>query len=45
MPVFNKEEFLTKWEEENPPITIPDEVIDDKDNDWRLSEEEEENLI
>ena len=45
MPVFNKEEHLTKWDEENPEIVIPPEVIDDKDNDWVLSEEDEEALI
>ena len=38
MPIFNIEEFLVKWIEDNPEIIIPDEVIDDKDDD---SEEDE----
>ena len=45
MPVFEEEEFLTKWDEENPAIAIPDEVIDDIDNDWLLSEEQEDAFI
>jgi len=27
MPVFNKEEFLKKWLEENPVIDIPPEYV------------------
>lgn len=42
MPVFNKEEFLSKWDEEYPPISIPEEVQDEIDADWILTEEEEE---
>lgn len=34
MPVFNSEEFLSKWVIDNPPIDIPDEVVEDLDNDW-----------
>ena len=45
MPVFNTEEFLTKWEEENPAVVIPPEVVDDLDKDWILTEEEEEQII
>ena len=45
MPLFNKEEYYEKWEEENPSIVIPDEVIVEFDKDWVLSEEEEEQLI
>jgi hypothetical protein len=45
MPIFNVEEFLVKWNEDNPEILIPDEVIDDIDNDWQMNEEEEEALI
>jgi hypothetical protein len=45
MPIFNIEDFLVKWNEDNPEIIIPNEVIDDLDNDWILSEEEEEHLI
>ena len=45
MPVFNEEEFLLKWDEDFPPIVIIDEIKDEKDNDWVLAEEEEEQLI
>jgi hypothetical protein len=34
MPVFNKEEFLTKWLTDNPPINIPDDPVEEPDNDW-----------
>jgi hypothetical protein len=30
---FNQEEWETRWTEEHPPIVIPDEVIDDIDED------------
>ena len=42
MPVFNKQEFLNKWLAENPPIEIPQPVVDDEDNDWILSQSEVE---
>ena len=45
MPEFNREEFLIKWDEDNPQIVIPEEIYDDYDNDWILTEEEEEQLI
>ncbi len=45
MPVFNREEYLHKWLEDNPVIEIPPMVIDDKDNDWYLNPEDEEAVI
>ncbi len=45
LPVFHKEDFLFKWLEDNPEIEIPDPIIDDKDNDWYMNEDEEEALI
>ena len=45
MPEFNKHEYLVKWLEENPEIVIPPVVIDDKDHDWYMNVEEEEQLI
>jgi len=30
---FNEEEWLSKWEEEHPAIFIPDEIVDDIDED------------
>jgi hypothetical protein len=40
-PAFNEEEFLRIWDEESPPITIPDEVLDDQDDDYDLDPVEE----
>lgn len=45
VPVFDREEFLKKWLEENPVIEIPNEVSPQIDNDWILTEEEEQNLL
>jgi len=42
MPVFNKDEFLKGWLEENPVIEIPSEEQAEPDADWVLSEEEEQ---
>lgn len=42
MPVFNKDEFLKGWLEENPVIEIPSEEQVEADADWILSEEEEQ---
>ncbi len=44
-PEFNIEEHYQKWDDENPVIDIPEEVVDDVDNDWELTEEEEETLL
>jgi hypothetical protein len=40
LPVFNKEAFLTNWLNINPPIIIPDEPIEEIDNDWIMSQSE-----
>ena len=45
MPVFNKEEFLAKWLSENPPVHIPDEPVEEPDNDWVLTQPELDALI
>lgn len=45
MPVFNHDDFLEKWIEDNPEPQLPDEIVSDIDNDWVLTEEEEEALI
>ena len=45
MPVFNKEEFLAKWLTDNPPINIPEEPVEEPDNDWILTPAELEALI
>lgn len=45
MPEFNKQEMEEKFDDEFNEIEIPDEVVDDIDNDWVLSEEEWDTLI
>jgi hypothetical protein len=40
MPVFNKQEFLAKWLQDNPAIEIPAELIEEEDNDWIMSPNE-----
>lgn len=39
---FNEAEFNEKFDEENPPIVIPEEVQDDIDNDYNIPEPVEE---
>ena len=36
MPEFDAEEFYAKFDDENLPIDIPDEVEDDVDNDFNI---------
>jgi hypothetical protein len=36
---FNERYFLFNWDQEHEQITIPDEVVDDIDNDWILTKE------
>lgn len=45
LPVFNEKECQEKFDEENPEVEIPAEVIDEVYNDWVLTEEEELKLI
>jgi hypothetical protein len=45
VPVFNKEEFLKKWLEDNPVIEIPAATEPENDADWVLTEEEEQAMI
>ena len=40
-PKFDEGEFLKKWDEENPEIIVPGEVVDDIDNDYDIEEVEE----
>ena len=35
-PEFDSEEFFLRFDEENYPIDIPDEIIDDLDNDFNV---------
>lgn len=45
MPEFNMEEMGEKFDDEFPEIEIPDEVMDETDNDWVMQEEEWDSLI
>ena len=36
MPEFDAEDFYARFDDENLPIDIPDEVVDDIDNDFNL---------
>lgn len=38
MPVFESKECEEKFDTENPEIVIPDEIVNEEDNDWVLSE-------
>ena len=43
--MFQLQEVSEKFDDENPPIEIPDLVEDDIDNDWVLTEEEQDAII
>ena len=42
---FDEKYFYFGFDEENPPIAIPAEVIDDKNNDWKITAEQLEEMI
>ena len=35
-PEFDSEEFYAKFDDENPPLDIPEEVTEDVDNDFNM---------
>ena len=39
LPKFDEAEALERFNEEFPPIEIPEEVTEDVDNDWGLDED------
>ena len=45
MPVFDKEDFIKRWLEDNPVIEIPSEEAVENDADWVLTEEEEQAVL
>ena len=45
LPEFDEAEACEKFDEENPEVEIPPEIVDDINNDWVLTEEENEALI
>lgn len=42
LPEFDEKEFVEDFDEENPPIVVPPEVIDDIDNDWEVEAQAED---
>ena len=45
MPEFDEAEAGEKFDEENPEVEIPEEIVDDINNDWVLEPDEREALI
>ena len=47
MPIFNEADYLDKFDskEENAIVEIPPEIVDDIDDDWPMSPEEEQDFI
>lgn len=45
LPVFNKEDAVEKFDDENPVVEIPPDTEDDINNDWLLEEDQEAELI
>lgn len=45
MPEFDPKYFQFGYDEEHPPIVIPDEIIDDTDNDWVLDATQKEEQV
>lgn len=45
MPEFNQQEMEEKFDDEFNEIIIPDEVVDEIDNDWVMEQEEWDTLI
>ena len=44
-PVFDEKFFLYGWDDEHPKILIPEEVVDDIDNDWQIPKDLKDQLI
>ena len=44
-PEFDEKFFLYGWDDEHPAVIIPDEVIDDKDNDYLIPADKKDELI
>ena len=44
-PTFDEKYFLFNWNEEHPEIQIPDEIADDIDNDWIITQLQKEDVI
>eukprot|EP00347_Sterkiella_histriomuscorum_P002901 403366357 len=45
LPVFNEADWQVQWLNDNPEVQIPEQVVEDKDIDWYMTIEEEDQLI
>jgi hypothetical protein len=45
LPVFNEVDWEAQWLHDNPEINIPEPVLEEKDNDWYMTQEEEDQHI
>ena len=45
MPEFDRNEYYSKWQDENPRIEFPGHIFSDSDDDWKITSEEEEAYI
>lgn len=43
--LFDEKYFLFQFDEDNPAIAIPQEVHDDKDNDWIIEADQKDAVI
>lgn len=44
-PTFDEKFYLFNWNEEHPEIIIPEQIQDDIDNDWIVSQNQKEDVI
>lgn len=44
-PIFDLEDRKVFWDHEHPAILIPEEVIDEVDNDWLVTEDMRDTVI
>jgi hypothetical protein len=45
LPVYDEKYFLYNFDEEHPETVIPQEVIDDVDNDWIITATRKDELL
>lgn len=44
-PVYDENYFFFQWDEDHPEVIIPDEVIDDVDDDWLITADRKESMV
>ena len=37
---FDEAEFIAKYDEDNPAVDVPEEILDDVDNDYNIEDED-----